>query len=148
MLTEICQYLKNWFNRKPDGGNYPKYEGTFTITDGHISSLELADGQYYRIIGSLYNDGVRLYPNDLLTDETFTGEVWQMGVPPEVVNLATDISAWRDKYEAVDSEAMSPYQSESFGGYSYSKASGGVGANGAGTWQSVFSARLDIWRKI
>lgn len=149
MLTEICQYLKNWFNRKPDGGYYPKWEGTFTITNGVITGIELADGQYYRILGSFNNDGVHAY-NDELTDETFTGSVWSMGVPPAVVQLAEDITAWQEQYGGVKSEAMSPFQSETFGGYGYSKSGGGTGdgTSLAGTWQGAFAARLAPWRKV
>lgn len=159
MLTEICQYLKNWFNRKPDGTDYPKYKGEFTIADGVID-LELADGQYFRIMGSLFNDGVHKFgidgsgqtqkPYDALTDETFIGEVWQMGVPPEIVSLANDITEWMDKYGAVDSPAMSPYQSESFDGYTYTKQQGYASAGGGmlTSWNAVFSSRLAPWRKI
>lgn len=150
MLTEICQYLKNWFNRKPDGSYYPKEEGTFTIEDGVIDTEILVENQYFRIMGSLFNDGVHQYGVDTLTDETFNGVVWAMGVPPEVVTLADDIATWQAKYGSTDSDAMSPYVSESFGGYSYSKGSGAVsGSQGNGNgWQSVFAARLNVWRKV
>lgn len=152
MLTEICQYLKNWFNRKPNGDDYPKEYGTFTIENGIIDSSILADGQYYRIMGSLYNDGVHKYGDtaDVLVDEVFEGAVWSMGVPKVVADLAEEIEAWQAKYGSLDSEAMSPYASESFGGYSYSKGSGvasGSQGNGNG-WQSAFAARLNVWRKI
>lgn len=149
MLTEICQYLRNWFDRKPDGSEYPKYYGDFTIKDGAINA-ELADGQYYRIIGSTFNDGVHLYPNDFLTDESFNGAVWVMVLPPSLVLLATEINQWQKQYGGANSPALSPYQSESFGGYSYSKSSGGSsdGVGDAGTWQSVYGSRLNIWRKI
>jgi len=151
MLTEICQYLKNWFNRKPDGSGYPKYEGTFTIENGALTGVELTEGQYFRIMGSLFNDGVHRYGDGGLTDEEFDGDVWLMGVPPEIVQLAEDIEAWQEKYGGIDSAAMSPYQSESFGGYSYSKAGSGsasASAANSGTWQTAFSARLAPWRKI
>lgn len=147
MLTEICQYLRNWFDRKPDGSEYPKYYGDFTINNGAINA-ELADGQYYRIIGSSFNDGVHQFPNDFLTDESFNGSVWVMVLPPSLVSLAAEINQWQEQYGAVNSPALSPYQSESFGGYSYSKSSGGSGAGDAGTWQSVYGSRLNMWRKV
>ena len=151
MLTEICQYLKNWFNRKPDGTDYPKYYGIFTIEDGTIQmDGQLADGQYFRIMGSLFNDGIHKYGSDVLTDETFNGSVWALSIPPQIVQLATDIEQWQAKYGSIDSEAMSPFQSESFGGYSYSKSGGGAsdGVSGGGTWQTAFRDRLASWRKI
>lgn len=153
MLTEICQYLKNWFNRKPDGSYYPKYSGKVIISEGNMifaDTFFLADGQYFRIMGSLFNDGVHKV-GDYLVDETFEGAVWSMAVPPDVVLLAADIEAWKAQYESVDSENMSPYQSESFGGYSYSKSSGGSGSGSSGsniTWQNAFESRLSPWRKI
>ena len=150
MLTEICQYLKNWFNRKPDGTDYPKYTGDFVIADGEINIDELAEGQYFRIIGSLFNDGVHQYGTGELKDEEFEGEVWSMGVPPEVVALANNIDAWMQKYGDVDSVAMSPYQSESFDGYSYTKQQGYASTGGGmlTSWNAVFSSRLAPWRKL
>lgn len=154
MLTELCQELRNWFNRKPDGEDMPKWIGTFRIASGSIAGLELTNGQYYRIIGSLFNDGVHKYgdASDTLTDEEFEGVVWSMAVPPQIVTLANDIAAWVDKYGGIDSSAMSPFNSESFGGYSYSKSSGGStscgGSSGGGTWQSVFAGRMKYWRKL
>lgn len=152
MLTEICQELRNWFDR-----NQSKYYGKIIIHDGVLSvndsSFVLQTGQYYRIIGSLFNDGVHVYDGDALTDENeFEGAVWSMAVPPAVVSLAEEIDAWQTKYGSVDSQAMSPFNSESFGGYSYSKSGGGSSASstsgGAGTWQGVFAKRLNHWRKI
>ena len=152
ILTEICQHLRNWFDR-----NQKKYQGKIEISNGEISvadsSFVLQDGQYYRIIGSLFNDGVHCYHSDTLTDENeFDGAVWSMAIPPAVVELAADIEAWQTKYGNVDSNSMSPFNSESFGGYSYSKSSGGGSSNSSGsgnnTWQGVFAKRLNAWRKI
>lgn len=148
MLTELCQELRNWFDRDMD-----KYYGVFSIQNGQIISpnVSLKDGQYFRVIGSVFNDGVHVYPYDeSLVDEDFTGSVWAMAVPPAVIALASEIEAWQAKYGGVDGVLMSPYQSESFGGYSYSKSVGGVG-NGTsfvGTWQNAFASRLNRWRKI
>ena len=156
MLTEICQYLHNWFNRKPNGELYPQYAGKVTILNNVITFEDreyvLVNGQYFRIMGSLFNDGVHKYGTDVLADEEFTGAVWSMAVPPDVVSLASEIATWQAEYGAVGSAAMSPYNSESFGGYSYSKqsggSSGGAGSLSPGTWQSVYAARLSPWRKL
>lgn len=142
MMDEICTELKNWFANDSD-----KHFGTFTISDGNITPSDfLQQGQYYRIIGSVFNDGVHLYGDetDKLTDETFSGgAVWAMRVPYAVVQLSVDIENWVNKYAETLS---SPYTSESFGGYSYSKA---TGQNGDGiTWQENFRTRLNKWRKI
>ena len=42
--------------------------------------------------------------------------------------------------------AESPYTSESFGDYSYTKATGESGA--PLTWRDVFASRLNAWRKL
>lgn len=147
MLTEICQYLHNWFNRKPDGSDYPKYSGVFEIVNGELDMDDLAEGQYFRILGSLFNDGVHKF-GDALTDETFDGEIWSMGIPQDVVKRAEVISEWMEKYGGADSTAMSPYQSESFDGYSYSKQQGSSASGGGVNWQSVFGADLAPWRKV
>lgn len=140
-LTELCQELHNWFDRE-------QHTGTFTIENGNISADFLSDGQYYRICGSVFSDGVHQYPSSYLRDETFTGAVWALAIPAPVIKLATEIEAWRGKYEAADSAALSPFTSESFGGYSYTKGSGGSDAGGGASWQSAFRAQLNRWRKI
>lgn len=143
MLTELCQELRNWFDRE-------RHSGTFTITGGNITADFLAEGQYYRIIGSVFNDGVHQYPVDILRDETFDGSVWALAIPEPVIKLADEIDAWREKYEFADSAALSPFTSESFGGYSYTKSggSGSTADTGGVSWQNVFKTRLNRWRKI
>lgn len=143
-LTNMCQYLRNWFDRA-------RYFGTFTIENGAISGdFALLDGQYFRIIGSVFNDGIHVYPTSDLTDETFEGAVWAMAVPSAVIALAEDIEAWTEKYGGVDSPALSPYSSESFAGYSYSKSTGGTSGDSSGgnSWESAFASKLSQWRKI
>lgn len=144
MLTELCQELRNWFVRE-------KFFGTFTIENGALAAPEgsLQDGQFFRVIGSVFNDGVHKYGTggDELTDEVFEGAIWSMAVPPAVIDLSERIGKWETQYgEAV----LSPYSSESFGGYSYVKASAGQGNAGSSspTWQSTFAGELNKWRKI
>lgn len=143
MLTELCQELHNWFERE-------KRSGSFRIVDGMLEADFLLPSQYFRVMGSLFNDGVHQYGNDFLNDEDFTGSVWSLAIPVAVIKLSEDIDAWRAKYEAPDSSAMSPYMSESFGGYSYSKGSAisGTGTGGATSWRTYFASRMNAWRKI
>ena len=148
VITEVCDYLRNDFDRW-----MPRYYGDFTIEDGQILGLPqpIYAGQYIRIIGSPRNDGVWRWPAQELADETFTGTVKVMAVPAALVAICQEIKDWRDKYEAVDSEAMSPFASESFGGYSYSKSTGASDSSSVGNgadWKSAFAARLSAWRKI
>jgi len=145
MLTELCQELHNWFD-------LIHYSGRFEVTGGVFTASFLAPGQYYRIIGSVFNDGVHKYTGEIdpdLTDEVWTGYVWALGIPKAVIDLADQIKLWNDKYGGAESAAMSPYTSESFGGYSYSK--GGSGSSNSATstsWQSAFRAQLKKWRKL
>lgn len=149
MLSEVCEYLRNWFDK-----NQPKTFGEIVIENGSLSTdCKLKVNQYFRIIGSTFNDGV--YKNDsnlTLTDEVFKGAVWAMSIPPDFINLVAEISAYQTKYGGVDSQAMSPYNSENFfGDYSYSKSSGGssdTSKDKSGTWQGAYGARLARWRKI
>jgi hypothetical protein len=67
-----------------------------------------------------------------------------MAVPRGFLALVAEIEAWNTKYGA---GAMSPYASESFGGYSYSKGATAGGSN-ATTWSDAFASRLNAWRKI
>lgn len=152
MLTELCQELHNWFVLEKHFGKITISDGTITFADG--TDHKLQNGQYFRIVGSVFNDGVHKYwvqdADDALTNEVFNGAVWALGIPKAVIALADEIGAWRDKYEGAESAAMSPFNSESFGGYSYSKAGAGTsnGSGSGGGWQGVFAARLNMWRKI
>lgn len=129
----------------------PKYFGEFTISEGQIvGDYGIQDNQYYRIVGSVFNDGVHQKGSEELSDETFTGAIWLMAVPKDVISLAADIKEWQSKYGGTDSQNMSPYQSESFGGYSYTKASGSSSCSDsiAPTWQGVFADRLRRYKKL
>lgn len=140
MLTELCQELKNWFDVE-------RIVGTFTIVDGHITVPNLQDGQYFRIIGSVFNNGVHWNAGGVsstLIDETFNGSVWLMAVPKSVLDLVTEIENWISKY---GEDSVSPYSSESFAGYSRTMGNGG-GSSSVPTWTSVFASRLNRWRKV
>ncbi len=139
MLTELCGVLRNWFETD-------RISGTYTVKNGSITLPFLQNGQFFRVVGSVFNDGVHQYPDYAMADETFDGSIWPMSVPPALLCLGEEIKAWQEKNGDI---AVSPYTSESFGGYSYSKTTSGS-ATGAGmvTWQSVFKSRLNQWRKI
>ena len=139
MLEQVLMHLKNWF-LVPGG----IHEGTYTIEDGGIALPFLANGQYFRICGSVFNDGLHQYPASDLKAETFDGTVWALAVPQSVIDLALEIEAWQRKN---GDASVSPYQSESFGGYSYSKATDSA-SGGALTWQSAFRSRLNNYRKL
>ena len=139
MLEQVLMHLKNWF-LVPGG----IHEGTYTIEDGGITLPFLANGQYFRICGSVFNDGLHQYPASDLKAETFEGTVWALAVPQAVIDLAAEIESWQTKN---GDASVSPYQAESFGGYSYSKATDSA-SGGSVTWQSAFRSRLNAWRKL
>lgn len=148
MLTEICAEIKNYFTLECD-----KHIGDFAVVDGAIApSFDFPTG-YIRIIGSRLNDGVhKISDGDLVNEGKFHGAIWMMSPPAHFLALAEEIESWQEANGKADSIAMSPFQSESFGGYSYSKAGGGSSSNGVDqigpTWQSQYAKRLNIYRKI
>lgn len=154
MLEQLLQYLHNWFRvlDSVDG----KHFDTYTVESGHIVLPFLQSGQHFRIVGSVFNDGLYIYGDAIkdgdgndadLKDETFSGVILALAVPKAVVELSKEISAWQEKYgDAV----ANPYSSESFGGYSYTKSTMADAESGsaAAGWQGAFAARLNHWRKI
>lgn len=141
-LFELCKELRNFFDR-----DTRHTTGTFTIEEGSIIddlSAVLKDGQYFRVTGSDFNDdAVFRYPASDMTDEVFYGSVRAMAIPRDVIALLDDINTWETKY---GDTMNSPYVSESFGGYTYTKkAESGASTSG---WQSAFASRLNKWRKI
>ena len=149
MLNEVCLEVRNFFDK-----NQPKIFGDILISDGKIRNADflavIKENQYFRIIGSVFNDGVYQNTADLaLVDEHFDGAIWLMAVPKDFLALVAEISDWQTKNGSVDSQAMSPFTSESFGGYSYSKSAGSSSSNGnAGTWQAAYATRLNAYRRI
>lgn len=153
MLTEVCDFVHNYFE-------YVVHNGTFEISDGTIDLVGLvANGQRFRIIGSALNDGIYtnhedgIYNDDddtsvSLASEVFTGTIVAMAVPTAFTKLVKEISDWYDANKAV---LESPYMSESFGGYSYEKMGSASGKGNVKTslsWQDFFGSRLNAYRKI
>lgn len=136
MLTEVCAEIRNYFVTEI-------HEGNFEIVGGKIAPLDfLQEGQYFRIVGSVFNDGVHQSSTSSLVDEKFSGAVWAMAVPSSVIALTDEIKSFCES----DAGKASAYTSESFGGYSYSKATDASGA--PMSWQKVFASRLNKWRRV
>lgn len=135
MLEQVLQHLNNWF-LVPDG----IHTGEFTVQDGGITLPFLQTGQYFRVVGSVFNDGLHQYPAQDMAEETFDGAIWALAVPKAVIALADEIKAWSNKNQPTG------FTSESFAGYTYSKATNASGV--AVGWQDVFKSRLNAWRRI
>lgn len=138
-LEAACVRLNNWFTVM--GG---VYSGAFSFVDGQLenppaeSPEYLTPGVFVRIAGSKFNDGVYVWPLDGMTDEKFTGTVSVMRPPRAFLDLI-------ERIEAEDSEAT-PYVSESFAGYSYTKATNAAGVP-LSAW-GTHKGELNRWRKL
>lgn len=137
MLETVLNYLHNWFEIRG-----AMRADTFSIVSGILPLDFVADGQYYRIKGSVFNDGLHKHGEESLTDETFAGEVYPLAIPKAVIALCEKIAKWCEDNPHTDKV------SESFGGYSYSK--GGTGTQNAdvGGWQTAFGKELNAWKKV
>jgi hypothetical protein len=153
VISELCAELRNYFLRDYTNPEHYIHYGSFVIANGEMQNLPfLQKGQFYRIVGSTFNDGVHKYgaiprsveDYETLTDEEFEGAIWEMFVPKEVVDLSAEIQDWISKNADT---INSPYQSESFGGYSYTKAVAGTGRVST-DWQEHFAAKLNRWRRL
>lgn len=136
MLEEILMHLHNWFVVS-DG----VHTGKYSIEGGGIALPFLVPGQYFRIVGSVFNDGLHKYPADDLTDEDFDGEIWAMAIPRSLLQLVGEIEEWVKKHPDTI------YVSESFNGYSRTLSTNGATGTPS-TWRDVFQGRLNAWRKI
>ena len=145
MLEQVLGSIHNWFVRDTLS------VGECIIEDGALpASVPISDGVWYRIQGSYLNDGMHLKGDDSegLVDETFSGTITTHVIPRPLLAVVEEISEYQAKHGA---SANSPYQSESFGGYSYSlkgnSAASGTNAPSTG-WRAVFAGRLNQWRKL
>ena len=139
-IKEICDYIHNYFEKDV-------LSGEFTIADGVLIGVDILENQYFMVKGSIFNDGIYKAPVANLSNETFKGTITLMAVPKDVLDVLKDATEWEEKNANV---LQSPFQSESFGGYSYSKGTSNKkdGSTGAYTWRDVFGNRLNAYRKI
>ena len=127
-IYQLCAHANNWFEDK-------KIIGDIEISGGRLN-VDTENYKYIRIIGSNDNDGVYEVSQMTLTDESFDGAVWLLKIPKPFVELSSKIAAWM---EANGGKEL--YQSESFGGYSYTRNPDSL------TWQGAFKSEIDQWRK-
>lgn len=141
MLEMVLTYIHNWFERET-------VIGEWTIEGGRIDLPHVQEGQFYRIKGSVFNDGLHRHPDGYLRDETFRGGISALVIPRSLLELVDEIAEWQAKYGEAE---QSPYVSESFENYSYSKGTvAGASSNSDLTsgWQREFKGRLIPYRKI
>ncbi len=140
-INAMCGNIKNYFA-------VAKCEERFVIENGNITLPFLRENQYFRICESISNNGVHKYTNDMqLVDEEFDGIIYALAIPKDFLLLAEEI----DAYNKTEASKPTGYASESFGGYSYSKAGGGSVKNvssNANQWEQIFASRLNRFRKV
>lgn len=137
MLETVLLHLNNFFEVR----GAARY-GVVRIVSGRIETdtdVALLDGQFYRISGSIFNDGLHKHGEEELKDEMFVGTVAPLAIPQAVISLAEEIEAWCALNPVTDKT------SESFGGYSYTR---GGGSSSSGGWQAAFAKRLTLWKKV
>ena len=136
-IAAVMRSVRNFFTRG-------FYRGQIAITGNAL--LPAQDAPYIAIQGSRHHDGVYRVINgnlqdmsDGMPDETFDGIAWKLYPPVDFISLCQQISAYDDK------NPTGAPTSESFGDYSYSRASG---PSGTLTWEEAFARRLIPYRRM
>lgn len=147
--------------------------GTFTIENGSIALPFLRENQFFRIVGSTWNDGVYIYSQDSfivrsstweevmngnlnweevraktwgdLVEHDLVDEVFYGAIwPMRMPRAFLELSKKIAEYNESDAAKVSPFTSESISGhYSYTKAS-----PSDNSWEKVFASKLKRWRKV
>ena len=135
-VAAVMRHVRNFFERG-------WMDGTLIISGGVLSVP--VDAPYIAITGSRHNDGVHRMLSDTvaerpLRNETFSGRIWLLYPPADFLDLCRDASKFDDKNPAGE------LKSESFGEYSYTRASAGSG--GLLTWETALASRLMPYRRM
>lgn len=136
-VAAVMRAVRNFFAGDPMAGE-------FAISGNGLSPAPAAP--FVAIKGSRYHDGVyELHDGYLQTeicreDETFDGLVYPLHPPDDFIMLCREIDEYAEKNPAGGKA------SESFGHYSYTKASNGRG--GLMTWQDAYADRLIPYRRM
>ena len=168
MLETILTHLHNWFPLR-DG----KHSGTFAIVSGMPNVSFLRPGQYYRVKGSVFNDGLHQAavppstsdgasvqddtsaPEAAATDANMpSGAIESSEEKDEIFTgeiwalaIPPAVIALADEIAAWrERNPETDKTSESFGGYSYTRGAAS-GSGTAGGWQTAFAARLAPYRR-
>ena len=144
MLEKVLYHLHNWFERDVVSIRGASISGG-TPPDEIVAAVPR--GAFYRIQGTLLNDGLHLRGEESLSDETSDMTVTVVAVPRALLSLVDEIDAWQ---AANGKAADGPYSQESFGGYKYTlKGFSTYGApNAIDGWRLAFRDQLNPWRKM
>lgn len=141
-VADVMRHVNNFFETG--------YRATtYSISGGILSPNDvLRPGMWIYISGSFFWDGVWKIGEgwklegapENAADDTFVGRVYFLAPPADFLALCDEIAEYNEK------NAVSPYQSESFGEYSYTRATGKDG--GVLGWQQAFADRLRPFRRM
>ena len=149
-MEYIMDYLHNYFYLFKERGKFTINFNSVTI-DGADLKGRYVEGQYVKIKGSANNDGIykviAVASDELpgitlegcLSDEVFEGYICSLGIPKAFRKLADEIQAYNG------TNPTTGIVSESFGGYSYTKATGTDGVPG---WAVAFKIQLAPYRRM
>ncbi|MCD8174990.1 MAG: hypothetical protein LUD41_03470 [Phascolarctobacterium sp.] len=159
MLEQVLTYLNNWFVRYTYTGDVTVSEDGAVLAPSEAADV-LQPGRWYRILDSDFYDGVYQVPEEQSEkeepeeeaeeleeeeqSETLSCTLWALGVPAGLMRIVAEMEAWQAKY---GDAASGPYQSESFGGYSYSKAGASSSGSGTATVWTQFADALAPFRR-
>lgn len=141
MLLEIMEHIDRSFVETID-------RGTFTIENERlITDVAYVKGQYIRIVGSFNNDGIYKLTDTLYTltgaeDETWTGAVAGLRIPPDFLKLAEEIKEWHERAKGNPNYGL--LTSENVKNWSGSMATNKDGA--VVRWQDHFRQDLKRYR--
>ena len=128
----VMRHVNNYFEREAMHADFVAGD------DGHVTPRP--DAPYIAVYGSKHHDGVyKTGTMPIGEHEAFTGIVWGLYPPKDFIELCEEIAVYCAK------NPVSGMLSESFGAYTYTRASG---KNGPLTWQEAFADRLRPYRRM
>lgn len=134
--------LNNFFYQKGEKGEFEAIDGCIRVSQkyktGQFVKLESLDGicGVYSVVST---DGVSITLDESLNG-IFEGVVYSLNVPKAFTQLHEEIEKFKINNK------VSTFTSESFGGYSYSKATNGNGKPLG--WQDVYADELKYYKRI
>lgn len=163
-IDTVCGELHNYFEDD-------RVIGDYTIEEGRITLPFLVNGQFFRIVGSKFNDGVYIYAdNYIILDVTWedffvdnpdwqaiSARAYASIQRRELADETFHGAIWLmrmprnflrmcqeiEEYNLSDAAKPSPFTSENISGfYSYTK-----GDADSTSWQSVFASKVKQYRK-
>jgi len=148
----VVRKLRNAFEMCVEHGDFVIKDGVIGLTESYLNNGWIA------ITGSKLNNGIFKLKIDgtqcklingtdeeiPVSDESFTGSVWQLAFPKDFISLCDDILTWFDSPAGKPTTVVS----ESVVGF-YTKTNATNKDGSPIGWEQVFATRLNSsWRKM